>query len=253
MAERTKYMILNGELAPERALDGTFLYQHIHTLDYQPRHTAAHVGVLNRKSQLLFGKPFTTSVQGIEMRIGKLLEHSRISRRVSTRVTIKLYASGDYTIEYDQPSIYSGYAMRSLRPDAAIVEMSIPMEDYPTDAALAARSLADTLARTRGFHSAIMTTPDNRIVSEATQPLAIVNGVTLILSESDSVESNLMERAARKAGFGIKKRALMRDDLQRAEEVITMNWQGITAIYHIGNKAYMSIIAERIAQQLEAL
>ena len=57
--------------------------------------------------------------------------------------------------------------------------------------------------------------------------------------------------AARKAGLPVEKRRLRRSDLTSADEVLQLSWQGITAMAHVDGRAYMAIIGERIAQELE--
>ena len=87
--------------------------------------------------------------------------------------------------------------------------------------------------------------------SEPTRPLTIVAGTTVIMAECDSLEANLLERAARKAELPVEKRRLRRSDLTSADEVLQLSWQGITAMAHVDGRAYMAIIGERIAQELE--
>ena len=55
MATDRRYMILNGELLSWQHLDGAYIYQNIHTLDYAPRHVERHAETLRTLSQELFG------------------------------------------------------------------------------------------------------------------------------------------------------------------------------------------------------
>ena len=140
--------------------------------------------------------------------------------------------------------------MRSLRPEAITLPIQLPMADYPTSASIATRQLADAVARRRGYHTALLVRGEE-LESEPTRPLAIVAGTTVIMAECDSLETNLLERAARKAGLPVEKRRLRRSDLTSADEVLQLSWQGITAMAHVDGRAYMAIIGERIAQELE--
>ena len=243
-------MVADGQIVEWSAMEGLYLYQEIHTLDYRARHLAAHVGVITRRAEELFGLRPRLSAARLEEQIESLMMRSHLSRRVSTRVILKCYASGSYTLECDEPSIYIGYTMRSLRPEAITLQMQLPMADYPTSASIATRQLADAVARRRGYHTALLTHGEE-LESEPTRPLAIVVGTTIIMAECESVEANLLERAARKAGFPIEKRRLLRSDLKSADEVLQLSWQGITAMAHVDGRAYMAIIGERIAQELE--
>ena len=72
-----------------------------------------------------------------------------------------------------------------------------------------------------------------------------------IANTSLSVERNMLEQATRNAGYKVEYCTLKRADLATADEVIVMNWQGLTAMQTVNGKPYMSIIAENIAKEFE--
>lgn len=248
-----RYMILNGELTEWQHLGGTYVYQHIHTLDYAPYHLSQHLRIIEQASNLLFDEPTKYDECEIRECIKMLLAQAHLSRKVSICITMKLYTSGDTTIEYDVPSIYSGYVLRSLRAEATCLRMDIPLEAYPTSAAEASSELAEAIARARGYHTAIVVDGNDNIRCSSSAPIAVVNGKTLLISDSTglSVERNILEQATRKAGYTIEYRTLKRADLATADEVLRMNWQGLTAMQTVNGKPYMDIIAERIAKEFE--
>ena len=184
--------------------------------------------------------------------IASLLGAARLSRKVSICITLKQYASGDVTIEYDEPSIYSGYVMRSLRPEATCLRMQIPLESYPTSASVEACNLAEAIAQGRGYHTAIIIDADDTIRCDTSHPIALVKEMTLYIANTSlSVERDMLEQATRKAGYKVEYCTLKRADLATADEVLVMNWQGITAMHQVNGKPYMSIIAENIAKEFE--
>lgn len=247
-----RYMILNGELLPWQHMEGAYVYQHIHTLDYAPYNLPQHIKIICQASEALFEEQFEYSEQEISKQIASLLGAARLSRRVSICVTLKQYASGDATIEYDEPSIYSGYVLRSLRPEATCLRMQIPLESYPTSASVEACNLAEAIAMGRGYHTAIIIDADDTIRCDTSHPIALVKEMTLYISNtsSPSVERNMLEQATRKAGYKVEYCTLKRSDLATADEVLVMNWQGLTAMQLVNGKPYMSIIAENIASKL---
>lgn len=246
-----RYMILNGELTSWQEVEGAYVYQYIHTLDYVARNIKQHLKILNQSSQALFSTPFCPTAKEIEQSIVTLLSQAHISRKVSVRVTIKHFATGDTTIEYDTPSIYSGYVMRSLRPEAICLRINPPLEAYPTSAAVATFQMAEAIAQARGYHTAIMVDGDNVIRSDSSHPVAIVRGKTVILPATTilSVEREILEQATRRAGYELRYEALHQADLTSADEVLIMSWQGVSAVEHINGKPYMAILAERIAKE----
>lgn len=247
-----RYMILNGELTPWQSMEGAYVYQHIHTLDYAPYNLLQHIKIIDQASQALFELPIGYGEEEIRGQITMLLSKARLSRKVSICVTIKQYASEDVTIEYDSPSIYSGYVMRSLHPEATCLRMQIPLDGYPTSAAVAANEMAEAIARGRGYHTAIIVDADDVIRCVTSHPVALVREKTLFISDltTPSVERHILEQATRKAGYKVEYRTLKRADLATADEVLTMNWQGITTMQTVNGKPYMAIIAENIAKEL---
>lgn len=247
-----RYMILNGELLQWQHVEGAYVYQHIHTLDYAPYNLPQHIKIISQASEALFEEQFEYSEQEVAKQIATLLGAARLSRKVSICITLKQYASGDVTIEYDEPSIYSGYVMRSLRPEATCLRMQIPLESYPTSASVEACNLAEAIAQGRGYHTAIIIDTEDTIRCDTSHPIAIVKEMTLYIANTSlSVERDMLEQATRKAGYKVEYRTLKRADLATADEVLVMNWQGITAMQQVNGKPYMSIIAENIARNLE--
>lgn len=247
-----RYMILNGELLQWQHVEGAYVYQHIHTLDYAPYNLPQHIKIISQASEALFEEQFEYNEKEVAKQIATLLGAARLSRKVSICITLKQYASGDVTIEYDEPSIYSGYVMRSLRPEATCLRMQIPLESYPTSASVEACNLAEAIAQGRGYHTAIIIDADDTIRCDTSHPIALVKEMTLYIANTSlSVERDMLEQATRKAGYKVEYRTLKRADLATADEVLVMNWQGITAMQQVNGKPYMSIIAENIARNLE--
>ena len=247
-------MILDGELLSQQHLEGAYIYQNIHTLDYKPRHVECHAKVLQSLSEELFGIESSLSTELIAEQIMRLLMHERPSRQRSIRAVVKQYVSGNYTIECDTPSLYQGYALRSLRPEIATMRITLPLDIYPTSAAIATRQVADSIARSRDFHAALLMGDDEQIYCEATSPIALVRERRLLLSPMPySVEQRLLVQAAKKIGMEVEKRPIRREDVAQADEVLTVDWQGVSAAQYVDGKRYMAIIAERLAREIEKL
>lgn len=248
-------MILNGELIPKQEIAGAYIYQYIHTVGYSAHNLTQHLEIIDQTSRTLFGEPFNIDKREVEQNISTLLSSAHLSRKVSIRVTLKLYATGDVALYYDEPSFYIGYVMRSLRPKAICLRINPPLEAYPTSASEATYGVAEAIARAKDYHTAIMIDSENIIRNDSSHPIAIVKGKTLILPATTilSVERTLLERATRKAGYAVEYRVLQQTDLASADEVIVMDWQGITAMEQVNGKPYMSILAERIAEELESI
>lgn len=246
-------MIKNGALQQWQHLDSAYVYQHIHTLSHKARHTADHLKILNIAAQRLFGLQCDLSRREVEQQIAELLAANHTTRNTSVAITIKLYASGDYTLEEGESSIYSGYVVRSLRPECSIIASSAPLADYPTSAMVATRELMTQIATARGLHRVIMADHQGTIIADEAEPIVIVKGYTITMHPytTPSVEQQILERTAHILRLKVEHAPLTVKMLQEADEVLALSWQGITAIGHIDNRPYMSIIAERMAAEIE--
>lgn len=252
---QSRYISRDGELSEGPFSEGCYLFQNIHTLGGRARHTARHMALLRHAARVLFGLDFRLTPAEAERRIARLAEACRMPSRVSVCAVMRLYPSGSVEIACDEPSIYAGYVLRSLRPDAVCVRMSPPLPSLPTSSAEHTRLMADALARTRGAHTAIMTDAAGNVVSESSNPIFVVGGYTVtatpVAEAEESVERLLVREAACQANLTFTERHITVDSLAAADEIFTADHRGITSVARIGRKPYMSIIAERIASQIE--
>lgn len=247
-------MILNGVLQQWRHLDQAYVYQQIHTLSHKARHVTDHIRILNNAAQRLFGFRCDLQRHEVEEQIKQMLEANHTTRNTSVEVVIKLYSTGDYTLEEGVNSIYRGYVLRSLRAEASIIASTAPLADYPTSAMVATRKLMQQIAAARNLHHLVMAEHNGTIVTEAAEPTICIKEYTLCVPSVavPSVEQKLVERAASNLQLKVERAPLTVQQLKDADEVLILSWQGITAIGHIEGKPYMSIIAERLAQEIES-
>lgn len=252
--ERIKFMIRNGEMLAERCSDTPFVFQYIHTFNHKTRYMAEHIALLNSSAEELFGERLKAncSIHQLDHQIEELLATNRLTRNASICVELRLDAVGNYELRSHEPSIYSGYVHRSLRPDAVCLPINIPMQQHPTSAAAATRLLADAMARKNGFHRALIAERDGGLAIEPCEPLFLIKEYTLTAQQGcNSVEDRLTTSAAEALGLKIERRRVMVGDLKDADEVFSVNWQGVSSMAHIGKQPYMSIMAEKIASQME--
>ena len=248
-------MIYNGELLEWQPSEDLYLYQNIHTLDYEPWHLKHHIDILNLSAEKLFGNEATLSELKIRGEIELLLDRSRLTRNVSICVVLRLYSTGDYSLHVGQVGIYRGYVMRSLRPVAICLKMGATLSNYPTSALKASHDLAHQIASAKDCHEAIMIDEAGFVVEDPLRPVAIINQYTLTMPSPElcSVECLLMERAAEKHGLKVAYSRITQEQIEQADEVLMMTHQGITSVERIGQKYYYSTLADKIASNLESV
>lgn len=250
-----RLVIFDGVLQPWQYIDTPYVYQNIHTLGYHPYNLSAHIVALNAAAKALFNAELSVSVQDIENQINALLTNQRLSLNVSICVVLKLYASGEYSLENTEPSIYQGYALRGLRPEACFMYQRPDVSGHPSSATLAARNMANAMAKRENIHTAIILDSNDNVLFEPAQPLFCVidNVVTLPQSSIESVELSIAEKAARRCGLKVYHKSISREMLESADEVLIASWQGITSISCIDDQFeyHWTVIAERIAESMK--
>ena len=118
-----------------------YLYQTVHILGGRSLHLTAHLAVLDRWSRELFGRPAGFRQQSLTRQIEALAAQTAPADcDLSQFVRIVVPASGDpaFRLESAGISLYRGYDLRSLMPDAVTLQYDIPFPEAPTSAREAA-------------------------------------------------------------------------------------------------------------------
>ena len=135
-----------------------YLYQTVHILGGRSLHLTAHLAVLDRWSRELFGRPAGLRQQPLARQIEALAAQTAPADcDLSQFVRIVVPASGDpaFRLESAGISLYRGYDLRSLMPDAVTLQYDMPFPEAPTSAREAAAGLARQQARLHGASVAV--------------------------------------------------------------------------------------------------
>ena len=178
--------------------------------------------------------------------------------------------TGDLLLIPGAVSLYDGYALRSLRPAAAVVNYGVPYPEYPTSAREAACMLA--------LQAAV--TADNRAAETDTEWAAVRTGVQAVIRCDDegfvhvcdeaplfavkgkkvytppappSVERELAYRAVEAARLPLLEQEIGREQLARFDELFYADHRGLTSLSACEGQLYATIVTERIARVLNKL
>lgn len=246
-------MIEQGVTKMWHHVEGPYLYQDIHTIHHKARSAEQHLNAINCAAEQLFGERISLTATELEQQITKLLEHNCIWPNGSTKVTLKLNAVGEYFIESGEPTIYAGYALRSIQPKACYVTIDAPYPTLPSSAMEQTRRLADVRAQQQGYDRAIICNTEKVVAADATRPMILCGGRTLLMHPSTkaTVEGSRVIEVAAKLGYSIRLREVRVEDLAKAEEVMLLDWLGVTSLSYIGKRPYTWFVAEHFAQEME--
>lgn len=234
-----------------------YLYQTLHILDGRCLHLPAHLAVLDHWSRELFGRPAGLREQPLARQVAALAgQAAPAGCDLSQFARLVVPASGDpaFRLESAGISLYRGYDLRCLMPDAVTLQYGMPFPEAPTSAREAAAQLARQQARLHGASVAVRCDRDGAVCSADDAPLFAVRGKTAFVCPAEAcVERELGLRAVEAAGLALEERPVMREELPRFDELFFVDHRGVTALAHCDGHPYMAILAERVAQSLGEL
>lgn len=231
-----------------------YLYQTLHVLDGVCTYLAGHFSVLDGWSRELFGRPFRPDRKALAAEIAALAAQS-VPAGCDRSLFVRLYApaSGDpaYRFDLEAVSLYRGYALRSLQPEAVTLQYDIPLSDAPTSARDAAEELARRQARLQGADVAVRCNSAGQFRTADDAPLFAIRGTGVYTPPAPySVERDLAMQAVRKAGFELHEEEIDRSRLAGFDELFYVDHRGLTALSRCDGQPYMTLFAERVAKAL---
>lgn len=229
-----------------------YLYQTVHLARGRARNAEAHAARLDAASRELFGRGYAPA--RLAARIEALAAAERYPTGVSGFVRIELGADGEERLTPAGVSLYDGYALRSLQPEAVTLRYDLPLTEAPTSAREAAAQLARHMAERAGADVAVRCDREGILREADDAPLFAVAGHTVLAAPgTQSVERELTVRAVRAAGLELREEPFGCGELPRIDELFFADHRGITALARCDGQPLMSLIAERIALVMEGL
>ena len=229
-----------------------YLYQTVHLARGRARNAEAHAARLDAASRELFGRGYAPA--RLAARIEALAAAERYPTGVSGFVRIELGADGEERLTPAGVSLYDGYALRSLQPEAVTLRYDLPLTEAPTSAREAAAQLARRMAERAGADVAVRCDREGILREADDAPLFAVAGHTVLAAPgTQSVERELAVRAVRAAGLELREEPFGCGELPRIDELFFADHRGITALARCDVQPLMSLIAERIALVMEGL
>lgn len=227
-----------------------YVLQRVHTLDYQPYNVSRHLMLLRDASIALFGFATLCSVADAERIITRLLDLSRVSRKLSTPVAMRLDALGHLSFEVEQTILYEGYSLRAKRISLATLTMPLPEYMSQTSVSVAVDAMADS--RVAGSADAALWVDDKgAVISRPWMPLfAVYGGRVYTPAEYDTVEYIVTRDAIRRVGAELIVHPMTVASLKRMDEVFIVDAMGVTSVATIEEHRLLSMITARIADNM---
>ena len=265
-----RILLRNGIPEPMPRIEGTYLYQTLHVRGRRPLWLERNTELLARYKHEQFGMRWAPDLRLLEAESAALLDANRHPVAGSSFVRMAFTPAGDLLLIPGAVSFYDGYALRSLRPAAAVVNYGVPYPEYPTSAREAASKLAMQAAETA----------DNRAAEADIERAAVRTGVQAVLRcdgaglvhvcdeaplfavkgkkvytppAPPSVERELACRAVEAARLPLLELEIGREQLARFDEIFYVDHRGLPSLSACEGQLYAAIITERIARVLNKL
>ena len=233
-------------------MNESVLYQIVHLARGRARNVGAHAALLDAASRALFRRPYRPDLQALATRIERCAAAEHYPTGVSGFIRIELNAEGEEILRPEGISLYDGYALRSLHPDAATLRYEPLCPDLPTSTRETTERLAAQVVRSRKADVAIRCDEAGRLLTADNAPLfALHDGTIYHAPTPPSVEAELLCETIRELGMPLRDEALRCSDLPRIEELFYVDHRGITALAHCDGAPLMALRAERLAEALE--
>ena len=162
--------------------------------------------------------------------------------------------SGSLRLEFEGVSLYRGYDLRSLMPEAVTLQYEPPLFDAPTSAREAAVELARQYAGLQGASVAVRCDRNGTLMAADEAALFAIRGKRVYVPPGETTaERSLALGSIRAAGLELIEAPVGRDELPRMDELFFIDHRGVTALSRCDGQPYMAILAERIAGALRGL
>lgn len=231
-----------------------YLYQTLHLRNRRPRLLAEHAALLAAEARTCFGIRLRADLPEFARHIAALAAAERFPCDLSAFVRWEVTADGMERLLSGGVSIYEGYALRSLMPNAVTVAYDMPFGEAPTSVREAAALLAQRQAELAGASVAVRCDRTGMLLSADDAPLfAVRKGVVYTSPAPQSVERDLIVRACDAARIRLAEHPVLRTELALYDELFYADHRGVTALAHCDRQPFMSLVAERVAVAMEAL
>lgn len=234
-----------------------YLYQTLHVLDGTCAYLQGHLSVLDGWSQQLFGRSFVPNQKTLAAEIAALAALSvptGCDRSLFMRLHVPASGEPAYRLAFEAVSLYRGFDLRSLQPEATTLQYDIPLAEAPTSARDAAERLARQQARLSGASIAVRCDWAGLLRTADDAPLFAIRQRDVLAPPAPySVERDLAMQAVLKAGFELREEEIDRTRLPEFDELFYVDHRGLTALSRCDGQPYMMLFAERIAKALAGI
>lgn len=194
--------------------------------------------------------PLTIGEEELRRRIESTLRFAGCASDHINAVQVRCYADGDVQVEAVE-MLYDGFALRAMRPYAYLTGLAgeTLLKDSSAKEAMVALNRAMGEAVDQGV--AIWVDSDGEVVAiDGGAVVAVFDDEVRFSSAGEGVEFEYAYSVVKDERRRITRSAIKVEDLERATELLLLDYRGITAVSLCNERLYFDIYAEKMARQL---
>lgn len=227
------------------------LYQRLRATDGRVMYLNRHLDILRSYAAILLPHTPIPTASEIEQMCSRLLSRGGYSSSSTHILELNLWQSGRVRLSVIETSLYKGFDLRVLRPNAAIIEGCSTALLYPTSAALECEKLMKIIARQNGCDVALSVQNSSVIAIDSTNPI-IVHGTNVTIGNSiTSAYTELVVETLKKLPqYNISLSEISLQQVATADELFFADHRGLTAVGSLGGRQYSDTVAYAISKYL---
>lgn len=251
MSEKT---LINGKLVEVgNCLKGVYLYEKLRTYNHRVWYAEEHIRHLGVASQALFRRRVTLTAEQLQRQVSELLRVGGYSRE-GVLLTLRLYEGENYQLLVDEVSLYTGYALRSLRPVAVVERLPYELLRWATSLREECVRWALQRASMRGAQAVLLSDGRGVVYRMDDAPLyAVAEDVLYTSPQQTELTRNLVKQAAEQEGLQLVEHPIEEQRLASFDELFGFDYRGVRTLSAVNGRHYIALKAERIANRLSTM
>jgi hypothetical protein len=227
-----------------------YIYEHIRCKGFEVRHIEQHLARLDALSKAVLMTPSGVTYDALHLKVAEALREEGYSSQHANVVVVRCYGGGEFEVE-PLECLYDEFSLRALRPQCHLCNYSGEFIVRNTSAKESLLEIERSRAVATDRSVSMWRSDEGEIVAIDGAPVVAVFDDEIRFSRmGEGVEFDIAFGVAEMGRRSVTRGAIMEEDLLSAKELFTVDYRGITSILSFASKAYMDIVAEKLARQV---
>ena len=247
------WVISNGQVGKYNTdIRPLYIYQRMRTKGNKIIYLPDHLKLINYGYEVLYGAPTPLTIEQIQRDCHTLLKQGGYSENATHIVELRYDSCDNYSLRVVETSLYKSFSVRAVRPKAHLCNIANLELNLPTSIAITANEMFCNMARRYNCDIPLCIDECGMVASiDGASPI-IVKGKEIIFSRTvESVELDMVIQAmAEQNKYQITTSQIALEELINADELLYIDYRGVTAVGSFSESTYSDNIAHAIIRAL---